>query len=106
MQRLQIQLIIGLYRNAACRWALYSFCDRVRIPEVVLVTLTERCGIGRRHLFDLVTERQQRPKHLFGRNRKRTCREALRRIHATRMDPTRTSAGVHPREGAAWTDTL
>jgi hypothetical protein len=58
MQRLQIQLTIGLYRNAACRGALYSFRDRVRISEVVLMPLTERLGIGRRHLFDLVTERK------------------------------------------------
>ena len=46
MQRLQIELIVGLYRNAACRWPLHSFRDRVGIPEVVLVALPERLGIA------------------------------------------------------------
>ena len=53
MQRLQIQLAVGLNRNTARRRALYSFCHRVRIPEVVLVTVPERFGIGWRHLFDI-----------------------------------------------------
>ncbi|MGA3141076.1 MAG: hypothetical protein ABSD09_19700 [Xanthobacteraceae bacterium] len=38
---------------------LANFRDRVRIPEVVLVTLTERLGINRRHLLHVVTERYQ-----------------------------------------------
>src|SRR5437899_706500 len=59
MQRLQIQLAVGLNRNTARRRVLYSFCHRVRIPEVVLVTVPEWFGIGWRHLFDLVTERDQ-----------------------------------------------
>ena len=33
--------------------------DRVRIPEVILVTLTERLGINRWHLLHVVTERYQ-----------------------------------------------
>jgi hypothetical protein len=56
MQRLQFQLISGLYRDAAGRRALDSFGDRMRIPKVVLVSLAEWLGIGRRHLFDLMTE--------------------------------------------------
>ena len=28
VQGLQIQLIVGLYRNATCRWPLHSFRDR------------------------------------------------------------------------------
>jgi hypothetical protein len=55
----QVQLIISLYRNEACRWSLYRFRDRVGIPEVVLMTLTERLGIGRRALPHIMTERQQ-----------------------------------------------
>ena len=57
VQGLQIQLIVGLYRNATCRWPLHGFRDRVRIPEIVLVTLTERLGINRWHLLHVMTER-------------------------------------------------
>jgi len=59
VQGLQIQLIVGLYRNATGRWPLHSFRDRVRVPEIVLVTLPERPGINRRHLLDVMTERDQ-----------------------------------------------
>ena len=38
---------------------LANFRDRVPIPEVVLVTLTERLGINRRYLLHVVTERYQ-----------------------------------------------
>ena len=59
VQGLQVQLIVGLYRNATCRWPLHSFRDRVRIPEIVLMTLTERLGINRWHLLHVMTERDQ-----------------------------------------------
>ena len=64
VQRLQVQLIVGLYRHATCRRALYSFRDRLGVSEVVLVALPKRPGISRRHLFDLVTERKQLPGHV------------------------------------------
>jgi hypothetical protein len=38
---------------------LANFRDRLSIAEVVLVTLTERLGINRRHLLHVVTERYQ-----------------------------------------------
>ena len=59
MERLQVQLLVGLYRNAPRRWAFYCFRNCLRIPEIVLVTLPERSRIGRRHLLDLVTKRDQ-----------------------------------------------
>jgi hypothetical protein len=65
---LQIQLIAGLYRNAACRWPLHSFRDRVRIPEVILVTLTERFGISRWHLLYVMTECNQLTTHIIGQS--------------------------------------
>src|SRR5215831_16967253 len=49
VQRLQIQLIVGLHRDAACRRPLHGFRDRVGVSEIVLVALTERPGISRRH---------------------------------------------------------
>jgi hypothetical protein len=59
VQRLQVQLIVSLYWNAACRWPLNSFRNCVCVPEVVLVTLTEWLGIVRRYLSHIVTEREQ-----------------------------------------------
>ena len=56
VQRLQVQLILGLHRNAACRWPLHGLRDRVCVPEVVLMTLPERLRIGRRHLPYVMTE--------------------------------------------------
>src|SRR5260370_4222786 len=92
MQRLQIQLAVGLNRNTARRRALYSFCDRVRIPEVVLVTLPERFGIGWRHLFDLVTERDQ-----LTRERGETpCRLRCRRGTAAGSQIVRQSGSERP----------
>ena len=57
MERLQVQLIVSLYRNAACRGALHSFRDRVGIPEVILVALPKRLRKSRRYLFDHVTDK-------------------------------------------------
>ena len=59
VQRLQVQLIVILYWNAACRWPPHSFSDRVSVSEVVFVTLTERLVISRRYLSHIMTERKQ-----------------------------------------------
>jgi hypothetical protein len=59
MQRLQVKLIVSLYRNAARRRAMNGLRNRVGVSEVVLVALSKRLGISRRNLFDLVTERHQ-----------------------------------------------
>ena len=40
VQRLQIQLIVGLHRNAACRWPLHGFRDRVGVSEIVVRATT------------------------------------------------------------------
>ena len=87
MQRLQIQLAVGLNRNTARRRALYSFCYRVRIPEVVLVTLPERFGIGWRHLFDLVTERDQLTRDVMRRHASFDADEARRQVHKSCGNP-------------------
>jgi hypothetical protein len=59
VQCLQVQLIVGLYWNAACRWPQHCLRNRVCVPEVVLVTLTKWLGIGRRYLSHIMTEREQ-----------------------------------------------
>jgi len=57
VQCLQIKLIVGLHRNAACGRPLNSFRDRVGISEVVLVALPERFGISGRYLLYVMAER-------------------------------------------------
>jgi hypothetical protein len=59
VQRLQAQLIVSLYWNAACRWPQHCFRNCVCVPEVVLVTLTKWLGIGRRYLSHIMPEREQ-----------------------------------------------
>jgi hypothetical protein len=56
---LQVQLIVGLYRNEAYRRSLHSFSDRICISEVVFVTLAEGLGISWRYLSHIMTERKQ-----------------------------------------------
>jgi hypothetical protein len=55
----QVRLIVGLYWNAACRWPQHCFRNCACVAEVVLVTLPEWLGIGRRYLSHIVTECEQ-----------------------------------------------
>src|SRR6516225_8199337 len=87
MQRLQIQLLVGLYRNATRRRALDSFRDRLRIPEVVLVTLPERFGIAWRHLLDLVTKRDQLTRYVMRSHAGFDADEARWHIHKSCGNP-------------------
>src|ERR1700746_3052174 len=66
MQCLQVKLVVSLYRNAACRRALYSLRNGVGVPEGILVSRPKRLGKNRRYLFDLVTERDQFTGHVVG----------------------------------------
>ena len=68
MQRLELKLAVGLYRNTVRRWALHCFCNRVGIPEVVLMTLTEWFGVSRWHLSHVMTERKQVSGHIVRRH--------------------------------------
>ena len=81
MERLQIQLAIGLYRNIPRRRAFDGFRNRMRIPEVILVTLPERFGIGWRHLLDLVTERDQLTRDVVRGHAGFDADEARRHVH-------------------------
>jgi hypothetical protein len=51
VQRLQIQLFVGLGRHKTCRGALYSLGYGVGTSKVILVPLPKRLCIGRRHLM-------------------------------------------------------
>ena len=87
VQRLQIQLIVGLHRNAACRRPLHGFRDRVGVSEIVLVALTERPGISRRHLLHLVTERYQLASHIMRRHAGLDANQAPRHVRKPCCDP-------------------
>ena len=49
MQRLQVELIGGLRRDELHRWPLHRFGDRLRITEVVLLSLRVGPYVPRRH---------------------------------------------------------
>jgi hypothetical protein len=87
VQGLQIQLIVGLYRNATCRWPLHGFRDRVRVSEIVLVTLPERPGIDRWHLLDVMTERDQFSSYAMRRHASLDTDQALRHIRKPCCNP-------------------
>jgi hypothetical protein len=69
--------------------ALQSFCDRVCIPEVVLVSLQERFGIGWWHLFDLMTERNQLARDVVRPHAGFDAGQARRQVRKTCGNPTR-----------------
>ena len=57
VQRLQIQLLIGLGWNKACRRPLHRLGYAMGISEIILVPLPKRLRIRRRHLLHIVAER-------------------------------------------------
>ena len=57
VQRLQIQLLIGLGWNKACRRPLHRLGYAMGISEVILVPLPKRLRIRRWHLLHIVAER-------------------------------------------------
>src|SRR5262245_37215928 len=64
MQRLKIELLVRLCRDAPSRGTLHGFSDRMRIAEVVLVGLPKGLGIDWRHLPDIVADGEQFPGHI------------------------------------------
>jgi hypothetical protein len=57
VERLQIQLLIGLGWNKACRRPLHRLGYAMGISEIILVPLPKRLRIRRRHLLHIVAER-------------------------------------------------
>src|SRR6476469_8653029 len=64
MQRLEIELFVRFRRYAPRRGTLYGFCNRQRIPKIILVSLPEGLGIDRRHLPHVVAEGEQLTGHI------------------------------------------
>jgi hypothetical protein len=57
VQRLQVELIGSLRRHELHRWTLHRLCNRLRITEVVLLSLRVGPHIPRRHQPGIVTKR-------------------------------------------------
>src|SRR5215469_2594083 len=87
MQRLQIQLVVSLYRNAASRRALYSLRYRVGVAEVVLVALPKWLRKSRRYLFDFVTKRNQLAGHVMSGHASLDPDQARRHVHQSCGNP-------------------
>jgi hypothetical protein len=64
MQRLEIELFVCFRRYAPRRGTLYGFCNRQRIPKIILVSLPERLGVDRWHLPYVVAEGEQFTGHI------------------------------------------
>jgi len=60
----------------------------VGVPKVVLVALSKRLGISRRHLLDLVAERNQLAGHVVSGHAGFDPDEASRHIHESCGNPT------------------
>jgi hypothetical protein len=56
MQRLQVELIGALRRHELHRWPLHRLGDRLRVAEVVLLSLRIRANVLRRHQPGIVTK--------------------------------------------------
>src|SRR5437868_2037840 len=56
MQRLQVELIGSLRRHELHRWPLYCLSDRLRVVEVVLLSLRIGTHVLRRHQSGVVTK--------------------------------------------------
>src|SRR5215831_12317361 len=84
MQCLEIELLVRLWRDAARRWALYSFSDRMRIAKVILVCLPERLGIHRRHLPHIVAEGEELAGHIVRSHSCLYTNQACRHIRKPR----------------------
>ena len=59
MKRLKVELISGLRRNELHRWTLHRFANRLRIAEVVLLSLRIGAHILGGHQPRVVTKRLQ-----------------------------------------------
>src|ERR1700758_1048971 len=64
MQRLEIELLVRFRWYAPRRGTLHGFSNRLRISKVILVSLSERLGVDRRHLPHVVTEGEQLTVHI------------------------------------------
>ena len=75
-------LVVG---SLLWQWPL-RFRDRLRVAEVVLVTLTERLGIGWWHLLHIMTECNQLAGHIMRRHAGLDTNQALRHDRKPRCD--------------------
>ncbi len=80
MQRLQVELLCGLRRYKLHRWALYRLGDRLRITEVVLLSLRVGPHVFRRHQSGVVTKCLKPATEMMGTNARFHADQARRNI--------------------------
>ena len=101
VQRLQIQLLIGLGWNKACRRPLHRLGYAIGISEIILVPLPKRLRIRGRNLLHIVAERGKFTSDIVCRQ---TCFDAnetawqVRKPHAMRPRETFSRNTMAPRE--------
>src|SRR5215469_18195010 len=64
VQRLQIELLIGLGWNKARRRSLHGLSHSISISKVILVSLPKWLRIGRRNLLHIVAKRRKLPSNV------------------------------------------
>src|SRR6185295_9993577 len=64
MQRLKIELFVGLYRHTQRRWTLHGFSDCERISKVILLVLSEGLGVDRWNLPYIMANGEEITAHI------------------------------------------
>src|SRR5215469_14123431 len=86
VQRLQIQLFVGLGWHKARRRPLHGFGYSMGIPKIILVPLPKWFCIGRRHLLHIVTKRGKLTSNIVCRHSCFDANEARWQIRKSRRD--------------------
>src|ERR1700746_1479727 len=86
VQRLQVELLIGLGWNKARRRSLHGLGHSMSISKIILVSLPKRPRIGRRHLLHIVPKRAKLTSNIVCRHSCFDANEARRQIRKSRPD--------------------
>ena len=86
VQRLQIQLLIGLGWNKACRRPLHRLGYAVGISEIILVPLPKRLRIRGRNLLHIVAERGKFTSNIVCRQTRFDANETGWQVRKPRCD--------------------
>jgi hypothetical protein len=86
VQRLQIQLLIGLGWNKACRRPLHRFGYAMGISEIILVPLPKGLCVRGRHLLHIVTERGKFTSNIVCRQTGFDADKTRRQVRVPRRD--------------------
>ena len=84
VQRLQIQLFVGLGWNKACRRPLHGLGHRMSISEIIFVPLPKRFRIRGRNLFHIVAQRGKLASDVVRRHPRFDANETGRQVRKPR----------------------